>query len=50
MNFNSKIFNKFKKLQLPIEVKKKKADFIIKNNFNNNSTKKNVKKVLKEIL
>ena len=50
MNFNSKIFKKFKKLQLPIEVKKKKADFIIKNNFNNNSTKKNVKKVLKEIL
>ena len=39
-----------KKFQLPVEHKKKKSDFIIKNNFNNNSTKKNVKRVLKKIL
>jgi len=39
-----------KKFQLPVELKKKKADFIIKNNFRNNSVKKNVKRVLKEIL
>ena len=39
-----------KKFQLPVEHKKKKADFIIKNNFKNNSTKKNVKILLKKIL
>ena len=49
-NINLKIVNKFKKLQLPIEFKKHQSDFIIKNNFNNNSIKKNVKKVLESIL
>ena len=49
-NINSKIVEKFKKLQLPVEFKKQKSDFIIKNNFRNNSIKKNVKKVLEKIL
>ena len=49
-NFNLKIAKKFKKLQLPVEVKKKHSSFIIKNNFKNNSVKKNVKKVLEKIL
>ena len=49
-NFNVQIARKFKKLQLPIELKKKKSDFIIKNNFRNNFVKKNVKKVIKKIL
>jgi len=44
---SSKILKKF---QLPVEFKKKKADFIIKNNFRGNSIKKNVKKVLEKIL
>ena len=48
--FNSKILNKFRKLQLPLEIKKKKSNFIIKNNFNNNLAKKNVKIVLNKIL
>ena len=39
-----------KKFQLPVELKKKKADFIVKNNFRNNSVKKNVKRVLEKIL
>ena len=47
---NSRVFKKLRKLQLPVEVKKKKADFIVKNNFRNNSVKKNVKKVLGKIL
>jgi len=47
---NPKIIEKFKKLQLPVELKKKQADYIIKNNFRNNSTKKHVKKVIKKIL
>ena len=49
-NYNLKIAKKFKKLQLPVEVKRRKSDFIIKNNFKNNSIKKDVKKVLKKIL
>ena len=39
-----------RKFQLPVEVKKKKSDFVIKNNFKNNSIKKNVKTILEEIL
>ena len=39
-----------KKFQLPIELKKKKASYIVKNNFRNNSIKKNVKRVLGKIL
>jgi len=46
-NNNAKIFKKF---QLPVELKKRKADIIIKNNFKHNLIKKNVKKVLKKIL
>jgi len=42
-NFNLKIVKKFKKLQLPLEIKKKKSNFIIKNNFNNNYIKNNNK-------
>tara|TARA_B100001175_G_C19505276_1_gene640482 strand:+ start:1802 stop:2377 length:576 start_codon:yes stop_codon:yes gene_type:complete len=49
-NFNIKIFNKLKNLQLPLEVKKKKANFIIKNNFQISSIKKNVKMLKKRIL
>ncbi len=46
-NISVKILKKF---QLPVELKKKKANFIIKNNFKSNSIKKNVKIVLKKIL
>ena len=49
-NENLKIIKKFKKLQLPVEFKKKHSDFTIKNNFRNNLTKKNVKKILEKIL
>ena len=49
-NFNYFIFKKLKKLQLPLEFKKKKSHFIIKNNFKNEYVKKNVKKIVKKIL
>ena len=49
-NFNFKIVKKLKKLQLPVELKKKQSDFIIKNNFNNNYVKKNVRKIIEKIL
>ena len=50
ININLEIIEKFKKLQLPVELKKQQSDFIIKNNFKNNSIKKDVKKVLEKIL
>ena len=49
-NFNLELVKKFKKLQLPIEFKKKKSSFIIKNNFKNKSLKKDVKKIREKIL
>ena len=48
--FNSKIFNKFKSIQLSAHIKKKKSNFIVKNNFRNVSLKKNVKILKKKIL
>ena len=49
-NFNSKLFYKFKKIQLPLAFKKQKSHFIIKNNFTKNSIKKDIKVVLNKIL
>ncbi len=46
---NLKLVKSLKKFQLPVEIKKKKSHFIIKNNFNNNYVKKSVKKVLEKI-
>tara|TARA_B110000438_G_C15624546_1_gene568094 strand:+ start:43 stop:621 length:579 start_codon:yes stop_codon:yes gene_type:complete len=48
-NINMAIIKKFKKLQLPIEFKKKKANFIVKNNFLSTSLKKNVKRIIEKI-
>ena len=49
-NINLKIIKRIKKFQLPVELKKKRSNFIIKNNFRNNYIKKNVKKVMEKIL
>ena len=49
-NFNYKLFNKFKKIQLPLNYKKKKSHYIIKNNFTKKSVIKNIKIILKNIL
>ena len=49
-NFNYKLFNKFKKIQLPLNYKKKKSHYIIKNNFTKKSVIKNIKTILKDIL
>ena len=48
-NFNLKLLNKFKKIQLPIDYKKRKSQFIIKNNFTKKSVTKGVKDILKKI-
>ena len=49
-NFNQKIVRKLRKLQLPLEIKKRRSDFVIKNNFKNNSIKKSVKMIKKKFL
>ena len=49
-NYNSVIFNKLKKIQLPLEIKKKKSKFLIKNNFKSSYVRKNVKVLKSKIL
>ena len=49
-NTNLKLLNKFRKIQLPLDYKKKKSQYIIKNNFTKRSIEKGVKIILKEIL
>jgi dephospho-CoA kinase len=49
-NYNIEIIKQLKKLQLPLEIKKKYAHFIIKNNFNNKYVEKSVKELVKKIL
>ena len=48
-NFNLKIFKKFKDIQLSSNYKKKKSDFIIKNDFRKKSVKTGINNVLKRI-
>ena len=48
-NFNFKILNKFKKIQLSLAYKKKNSRFIIKNKFTKKSVKDEVQKILKNI-
>lgn len=49
-NYNAVLINQFKKIQLPIEKKKKKSHFIIKNDFKMRTVKKYVKNILNNIL
>ena len=48
-NYNEKIIKKLRSLQLPLEIKKNKSNYIIKNNFKSLNLKKHVK-ILKKIL
>ena len=49
-NFNKKLYDKFKNIQLPLNYKKNKSQFIIKNNFTKKNVKVNIRNILKEIL
>ena len=49
-NFNAKLHKKFKNIQLSLDYKKKKSQFIIKNEFTNKSVSKDIKIILKNIL
>ena len=50
LNFNRKLINKFKKIQFSPLYKKRKSNFIIKNNFKKKSLDKSIKKILNEII
>ena len=49
-NFNPNLLIKFKKIQLTSNFKKKKSQFIIKNDFTKRCVKIGIKKIIKEIL
>ena len=49
-NFNNSVFQKLKKIQLPLDFKKNRSDYVIKNNFKKDSARKNVKHILTKIL
>ena len=48
-NFNQRLLKKFKAIQYSIDYKKKKSNFIIKNNFTKKSVNSAIKSILKEI-
>ena len=48
-NFNKKLFNLIKKSQIPLNLKKKKCKFVIKNDFNSASLKKSIINIKKKL-
>ena len=49
-NFNQKLLKKFKNIQYPVKYKKKKSNFIVRNDFTNKTVSEGVKNILKEII
>ena len=49
VNFNRRLFNKFKKIQYSKSYKKRKSDFIIKNDFTKQSVKRGIRNILDKI-
>ena len=48
-NFNQKLLNKFKNIQYSVKYKKKKSNFIIRNDFTNKTVNEGIKNILREI-
>ena len=49
-NFNNKLLKKFKSVQLPLDYKKRRSHFIIKNDFSKKSLKKSIRLILSKLL
>ncbi len=49
-NFNLKLIKKFSNIQLPLDYKRKKSQFIIKNNFTKKSVKSEIRLIKKKLL
>ena len=48
-NFNQNLLKKFKNIQYPLKYKKKKSNFIIRNDFTKKTVNSGIKNILKEI-
>ena len=48
-SFNKKLFKIFKKIQLPLKIKKKRSNFIIKNDFSIKKAKRSVNYILTQL-
>ena len=48
-NYNLTLLNKFRKIQLPSSYKKRKANFIIKNDFRRKTVKSDIKNILNKL-
>ena len=48
-NFNYKLFKKFNEIQLPLDYKRKKSQFVIKNNFTKRTVLRYVRTILTKI-
>ena len=48
--FNHALLKKFQNIQLPLDYKKKKSQFVIKNNFTKRTVKNDIRDILKKIL
>ena len=49
-NYNSGLLKLFKNIQLPLSIKKKKSNFVIKNDFSSKKAKISVKKILSKLI
>ena len=49
-NYDEKIIKKLRKFQLPLEIKKKKSNYVIKNDFKSLNLRKRVKILKNKIL
>ena len=49
-NFNNLVFQQLKKIQLPLDIKKRNSHYVIKNNFKKDFVRKNIKDILNKIL
>ena len=49
-NFNKQLFRKLKNIQLSLSYKKKKSEFIIKNDFSKKTVKRAIRNILEEII
>ena len=49
-NFNKKLFQKFKEIQMSSRIKKKKSKFVIKNDFKKKTIDRNIRIILNKIL
>ncbi len=49
-SFNGKIFKRLREIQLPLDYKKRKSHYVIKNYYTKKIVRKSVKNLLKSIL